>query len=81
MSARCMTMAPGGTRKCTIHRVPPQPNTVRLLRANRFVQSPLARSRRRQLISLSKYPMRQRVAAVNQSPFPLVFNTADNALI
>jgi hypothetical protein len=54
-------------------------NTV-CLRANGFAQSPFARSRRRQLIRFSKYRMCQRATAVNQPPFPSVFNTTDNAL-
>ena len=62
----------GGTKQCTMLRVPPQPDTVRLLRANTFAQSSLA--------PLSKCHMCQRAAVVNQSLFPPVFNMTDNEM-
>jgi hypothetical protein len=46
----CVTMAHGGTKRCTMHDTP----TVRLFRANEFAQSSLIQSCRRRLIHLGK---------------------------
>jgi len=56
---------------------PTQANT---LRASAFVQGSLALYCRRWLVRFSKYCMRQRATAVDQPPFSLVPNTADDAL-
>jgi len=50
------------------------------LRASVFVQVSLAQSCRQWLIRFSEYCMRQQATAVNQPPFPLVFNMTNNAL-
>ena len=87
-SARCVTMARstrvtmahGGIKQYAIHCAPLQPNTLRPSDRMRSSKARSLRSCRRQLVLLSKYRMCQRTTAVNQPPFPPVFNAADNAL-
>jgi len=50
------------------------------LRASAFKEDLLARSCCHQLICLSKYHMHQQTTAVDQPPFSVVFNMADNTL-
>jgi hypothetical protein len=69
----------GGTKQCTAHQTRQKKYSV-TLRASAFVKSSLVRSYHHQLIRLSEYRMREWTTAVDQPPFPPVFNTADNAL-
>jgi len=60
-----------------MQRAPTQANT---LRVSAFVQGSLALYCRQQLVRFSEYCMHQWATAVNQPPFSLVPNTADDAL-